>query len=85
MWNLAPHFNGSWQKSHKPVCQVINIQTLDAAVDHEVTCELTPAPLVHDLGNPGKNDLENHLWMWESLWKSKIPTEKFQHIAGEKE
>ena len=54
MWNLAPCFNGSWQESHIPVFQVIDIQTLDAVVEHEVTCELTPAPLVHDLGNPGK-------------------------------
>lgn len=50
----STHFSGSWQESHIPVCQVTDIQTLDAAVDHEVTCELTPAPLVHDLGNPGK-------------------------------
>ena len=53
---------------------------LTTAWDSAVACKLAPSPLPHGPGGP----LDNHPWMRELLWKSRFPTDEFQHIRGKK-
>ena len=45
---------GTWGKSHPPVCQVLDIHTLVPAVDPASACELAPAPVSYGPGAPGE-------------------------------
>ena len=33
---------------------------------------------------PENDDLDNHAWMGEPFWKSRIPRKKFYQTAGQK-
>ena len=48
---------GTQEESHSPMCWVIGIGTSVLAVEHAVAPELSPGPLNHNPGAPGKHFL----------------------------
>ena len=56
--------------------QVIDIQTSVPAIDIAIICKLSIASLGHGLGANEENCLI------QSLWKSRLPAEKYQHTFG---